>query len=128
WGLAGCAGAGDDLAGATSLDQEAQDVALGPPHAIGKLVVDGETLQARSSLEIDDRRDSGAGCRRLFGMSDVEAQRAAVRAELVGVDHGQRVGREDPARRPQREVRKMLVVDLVELIALERAEQVRKLD
>src|SRR5262249_31495410 len=126
--LARGAVAGDGLPRSTSVDQEPQDVALGPPYPLGELAVHARSLEAGASLEIRDRRDRAAGLGGVLGMANVQAQRAAMRAELLDVDHREPVGCEDPRGGAEREVREVLVIDLVELVALQRAQEVRKLD
>ena len=58
----------------------------------------------------------------------MDAQRAAVCRQLLHVDDRQAVCGEDPARRPEREVREMLVVDGVELVLVEQTLEVGELE
>ena len=58
----------------------------------------------------------------------VEAQRSAVALQLVDVEDLEAVGREHLRRGEEREVREVLVVDRVELVALHEPQEVRHLD
>ena len=61
-------------------------------------------------------------------VAGVHPQRAAVRGQLLDVDHAQAGGGERPRRREQREVLVVLVVDRVVLAALDQPQQVRELE
>ena len=79
---------------------------------------------ARARAARDARARSGT---RVAGVARVDAQRAAVRRQLLDVEHRRPCGGEDALRREQREVREVLVVDRVELVVLDEPQQVREL-
>ena len=61
-------------------------------------------------------------------MTDVDADRSAVRRQLLDVDHLEAVLAHEMGRRPEREVREVLVVDRVELGPFEQPLNVRELE
>ena len=72
--------------------------------------------------------DRGRCRTRVVIVDDEEPKRAPVRGELLDVEDAQSMAGEDPFRGEQRVVREMLVVDRVELVLLDEADEVRDLD
>ena len=60
-------------------------------------------------------------------MPGIDAQRAAVRGQLLDVEQGQAVRREDPAHGGEREVGVVLVVDGVELVLVHQPQEMGEL-
>ena len=61
-------------------------------------------------------------------MGDEHPQRPAVRRQFLDVEHVEPVAREDPLDAEQRVVHEVLVVDRVELVALDQPGKMRDLD
>ena len=72
--------------------------------------------------------DRGGRRTRVVIVDDEEPKRAPVRGELLDVEDAQSMAGEDPFRGQQRVVREVLVVDRVELVLLDEADEVRDLD
>src|SRR5207247_8497014 len=60
-------------------------------------------------------------------MAGIDAERASMRLQLLHIEHHELVRREESLHRQQREVREVLVVNGVELIACNQPHQMRKL-
>jgi len=119
----------DALASALGVDEEGQQGALG----FFDLLVETEVGRAihvaqrplpfaQCAHPVGDRK-CGVG-----GVPRVDAQRSTVGRKLVDVEDGEAVAGEQLLGRPQREVRVVLVIDRVELVALDQPLEMRELD
>jgi hypothetical protein len=76
-------------------DQELEQVALGRPDLLLEGHVGVEPIEPCRALPLEELGHAGAGLLDST-VPDVEPERAAVGAQLLDVDHVERVGREDP--------------------------------
>ncbi len=74
------------------------------------------------------RRARSVSGARVVGVAAEDAQRAAVRRQLLDVEQPQAVGGEHALDDREREVREVLVVDRVQLVLVDQPHQVRELD
>ena len=117
------------FAGALRLDQEFQKLALGFPHSRFEVRVVTEGGNPSIGLPFAESKKAVRDfLGRVFGVTRINAYRAAMSGELFDVKDREAMRGENTFHRVQREIREVLVVHLVELISVNRSKQVRKLD
>src|ERR1700730_7350176 len=127
--LPGCAVANYLPAGPLGLDQEFQQLTLGLTHSRFEVLVIAERGYARLCLACAEGPQAvGDFLGRIFRMTRVNADRASVSWKLFDIENRKAMRGENTFCRVQRKIREVFVVYLVELIPLDRSQQVRKLD
>ncbi len=127
--LAGRPVAGDPLAVATALDQELEQPPLGLHDTRRERAVPLEPVEPERALPLRHLRHPRAlGLASARPSLRVDAAASRRGWELVDVEDLEAVGPEHRPGREEREVREVLVVDRVELVARHQPRQVRELD
>src|SRR5260370_36121031 len=114
-------------AGELRADEAFEQAPLGPLPLLGEGGVGGEVAQPGVVLALDQLAHARQRrLRRIVGVADEQPERTAMRPQLLDVEDAQAVRREHALRRHQREVPEMLVIDGVELVLLDEAQQMRE--
>src|SRR6185437_16197003 len=116
--------AGDRLAPALGVDEEVEKAALRRLDALGERGIGRKLAQAGLLLAL--RHGADAGRRRpagILGVADKEPQRAAMRPQFLDIEDAQTVSGQQRLDRGQREIPEMLVIDGVELVLVDKAQE-----
>src|SRR5262245_42627760 len=119
----------DALAGAARVDQEVEELALRLVDPLGEPRVVLEAAHPGGLLADAQGVDRGPGGQlAALGVASVDAQRSAVGRKLLDVEEDESVAGEDLLDGAEAQVRAVLVVDRVELVALDEPHQVGELE
>jgi hypothetical protein len=119
----------DALALPLGVDQEPEQVSLGLADALLERRVGLQTTETRVDLPLPKGDDSLSDWPRgIAEGASPDAERSTVRPEFLDVKDRQPVPGEDALDREEGEVREVLMVDGIELLARDESRDVRKLD
>src|SRR6266404_614841 len=127
--LSGRAVTNNPFTGPFRLDQEFQQLALGLAHSRFEILIVAERCHTRLRLPCakgDESLRDFFG--RIVGMARINADRAPMSRKLLDIEERKPVRGKNAFYGVEREIREVLVVDLIELISLDCSQQVRELD
>src|SRR5262249_36507324 len=114
---------------ALRVDEKAQEVALGRLNLMDELRISLEPVEASGTLARDQRAHRGPG--RLAGMAcmtAIDAQRAAMRPQFFDIEEAETMRGKNALHRQRGKVRKVFVINLIELVADHGRQQMREFD
>src|SRR5260221_7617235 len=107
--------------------QEVQQCQLGQLNLSGKSLVALNRTKSEFLFLLEQRPNTGLlAVGGVFNTRRIDPKGPPMCGELLHIKHAQPMSLENPDRGNQREVRKMLVINGVELIAFDQSKQVRK--
>ena len=120
---------GNQLSLASRGDEELQHLALHVDHPVGEPVVDRQLRQPGCQfLRQHIMQPRSVPSRTIPRVTGMDAQRTAMRRQTIDVEYRQAMTREHLVDHQQRKIRKVLMIDRVELAFRDQPQQVRKLD